>query len=42
VAAKGSLHEGGVRVPTIFNWPAKLKPRSVNEPAGNRSYPPLN
>jgi arylsulfatase A-like enzyme len=29
---KGSLHEGGVRVPTIFNWPAKLKQRVVNEP----------
>ena len=29
---KGSLHEGGVRVPTIFYWPAKLKPRIVNEP----------
>ncbi len=29
---KGSLHEGGVRMPTIFNWPAKLKPRVVNEP----------
>ena len=29
---KGSLHEGGVRVPTIFNWPAKLKPRVINEP----------
>jgi arylsulfatase A-like enzyme len=29
---KGSLHEGGVRVPTIFNWPAKLKPRVVSEP----------
>ena len=29
---KGSLHEGGVRVPTIFNWPARLKPRVVNEP----------
>jgi arylsulfatase A-like enzyme len=29
---KGSLHEGGVRVPTIFNWPAKLQPRVVNEP----------
>ena len=29
---KGSLHEGGVRVPTIFYWPAKLKPRVVNEP----------
>ena len=29
---KGSLHEGGVRVPTIFNWPGRLKPRTVNEP----------
>jgi len=29
---KGSLHEGGVRVPTVFNWPAKLQPRVVNEP----------
>ena len=29
---KGSLHEGGVRVPTIVNWPAKLKPAVVNEP----------
>jgi arylsulfatase A-like enzyme len=29
---KGSLHEGGVRVPTIFNWPARLKPRVVDEP----------
>jgi arylsulfatase B len=31
---KGSLHEGGVRVPTIFYWPAKLKPGVVNEPSG--------
>ena len=31
---KGSLHEGGVRVPTIFYWPTKLKPRIVNEPLG--------
>ena len=29
---KGSLHEGGVRVPTIFYWPTKLKPSVVNEP----------
>ena len=29
---KGSLHEGGVRVPTIFFWPARLKPRVVDEP----------
>ena len=31
---KGSLHEGGARVPTIFYWPAKLKLRIVNEPFG--------
>ncbi len=29
---KGSLHEGGVRVPTIFHWPDKLKPGSVTAP----------
>lgn len=29
---KGSLHEGGVRVPTFFNWPEKLKPAVSNEP----------
>ena len=29
---KGSLYEGGVRVPTIFNWPGKLEPRVVREP----------
>ncbi|MGO9392064.1 arylsulfatase B [Rhodoblastus sp.] len=29
---KGSLKEGGVRVPAFVNWPAKLKPRVVNEP----------
>jgi arylsulfatase A-like enzyme len=29
---KGSLYEGGVRVPTIFNWPGKLQPAVVQEP----------
>lgn len=29
---KGSLHEGGVRVPAFFNWPAKLAAREVDEP----------
>ena len=28
---KGSLYEGGVRVPAIINWPAKLKPGVSNE-----------
>ena len=29
---KGGLHEGGVRLPAIVNWPAKLQPSVVNEP----------
>jgi arylsulfatase A-like enzyme len=29
---KGSLHEGGVRVPMIANWPGRLKPAVVREP----------
>jgi arylsulfatase A-like enzyme len=29
---KGGLHEGGVRLPAIVNWPTKLKPAVVNEP----------
>jgi len=29
---KGSLQEGGVRLPAIINWPARLKPAVVNEP----------
>jgi arylsulfatase A-like enzyme len=29
---KGSLREGGVRLPAIVNWPAKLKPAVVDEP----------
>jgi arylsulfatase A-like enzyme len=29
---KGGLHEGGVRLPAIINWPAKLKPAVVSEP----------
>lgn len=29
---KGSLFEGAVRVPTLFNWPGKLKPAVVSEP----------
>jgi len=29
---KGSLHEGGVRVPGIASWPGRLKPAVVNHP----------
>ena len=29
---KGSLNEGGVRVPAFVNWPTRLKPRVVTEP----------
>jgi len=29
---KGGLHEGGVRLPAIVNWPAKIKPGVVSEP----------
>ena len=29
---KGSLHEGGVRVPTIVNWPARLRPAVIDQP----------
>ena len=29
---KGTLKEGGVRLPAIANWPTKIKPAVVNEP----------
>jgi arylsulfatase A-like enzyme len=29
---KAGLHEGGVRLPAIVNWPARFKPAVVNEP----------
>ncbi len=29
---KGGLHEGGVRLPAIFNWPGHVKAGVVNEP----------
>ncbi|WP_372716830.1 sulfatase [Novipirellula sp.] len=30
---KGSLYEGGLRVPAIVEWPAMIKPRVTNYPA---------
>ena len=37
-AGKGSLYEGGVRVPAFVNWPGKLKPAVVNEPVAHGGY----
>jgi arylsulfatase A-like enzyme len=33
-AGKGSLYEGGVRIPAFANWPGKLMPAVVDEPLG--------
>lgn len=30
---KGSMYEGGLRVPAIIEWPAKIKPRITSYPA---------
>ncbi|MEM7014120.1 MAG: sulfatase-like hydrolase/transferase [Verrucomicrobiota bacterium] len=30
---KGSIYEGGLRVPTILEWPAKFKPAEIDTPA---------
>ena len=41
---KGSLYEGGIRVPAIIEWPKKInKFRRTNYPAGavDRLFPPL-
>ncbi len=38
---KRSLYEGGVRVPGLLEWPAKIKPgRTINEPAVTSDYLP--
>ncbi len=31
---KGGIYEGGVRVPAIVNWPARLQPKVVEAPLG--------
>ena len=33
-AGKGSLYEGGIRVPFIVRWPDRIKPRSMSEHIG--------
>lgn len=39
---KGSIYEGGLRVPAILEWPAKLPPKSINTPAFTADiYPTL-
>ncbi|MCZ6673936.1 MAG: sulfatase-like hydrolase/transferase [Verrucomicrobia bacterium] len=32
-AKKGSIYEGGLRVPSILEWPAKFKPGTIDTPA---------
>lgn len=32
---KGSLYEGGVRVPAIWYWPSKLQPKAINDIAAH-------
>ncbi len=39
---KGSIYEGGLRVPSIVEWPTKLKPARVSLPASSSDiYPTL-
>lgn len=33
--AKGSVHEGGVRVPSFWRWPGKIIPRLITTPAAH-------
>ncbi|MEQ1831279.1 MAG: sulfatase-like hydrolase/transferase [Pirellula sp.] len=33
--AKGQLYEGGIRVPFVISWPAKLQPRRVDFPVSS-------
>jgi arylsulfatase A-like enzyme len=32
---KGSVHEGGVRVPSFWRWPGKISPRVISTPAAH-------
>ena len=37
---KGELYEGGVRVPAVVNWPAKLQPGTVESPVSITDWLP--
>ena len=37
---KGSLHEGGIRVPAIIEWPGKIEPAITNFPASTMDIMP--
>ena len=37
---KGSIHEGGIRVPAIIEWPGKTKPAVTNFPASTMDIMP--
>ncbi len=37
---KGSVYDGGVRVPCYVRWPAKLKPGTVDQPAAHIDLTP--
>lgn len=39
-AMKGSIYEGGLRVPTIFEWPGSLKAKSIDTPAYSSDFYP--
>lgn len=38
--AKGSLHEGGIRVPGIIEWPGNIKPQVTDFPASTMDIMP--
>lgn len=39
-AKKGSIYEGGLRVPTIFEWPSHFKPQTIDTPAHSSDFYP--
>jgi len=41
-AKKGSIYEGGLRIPAILEWPARYEPKSIDTPAFTSDlYPTL-